>query len=247
MLRCFIRSSAKCLLPAITICVCMNAVIGCSTTVVETQLSSAATKASRAERSNPVAELERQQQFWQQRLERDPSDFISRHKSAQLLMQLARVTGDHNRYVQAEAVLRPGVEFAPVYELLVDLAFALNAQHKFAEAMQVAQTAVGLDSGISLDEGVYAGVLGPCFETPAEVRMLRQLGCDAVGMSTVPEVIAARARGIKVLGISSITNSGSGLSSNPLSHSEVLDAGRELSGDMGFLVRGVVERLGIDG
>jgi tetratricopeptide (TPR) repeat protein len=128
----------------------MNAVIGCSTTVVETQLSSAATKASRAERSNPVAELERQQQFWQQRLERDPSDFISRHKSAQLLMQLARVTGDHNRYVQAEAVLRPGVEFAPVYELLVDLAFALNAQHKFAEAMQVAQTAVGLDSSATV-------------------------------------------------------------------------------------------------
>ena len=106
-------------------------------------------------------------------------------------------------------------------------------------------TAVGLDSGIPLDEGVYAGVLGPCFETPAEVRMLRQLGCDAVGMSTVPEVIAARARGIKVLGISSITNAGSGLSSNPLSHEDVLEAGRKLSTDLERLVRGVIGRLNL--
>jgi purine-nucleoside phosphorylase len=104
-------------------------------------------------------------------------------------------------------------------------------------------TAVALDNGIPLAEGVYAGVVGPCFETPAEVRMLRQLGCDAVGMSTVPEVIAARARGIKVLGISSITNAGSGLSSNPLSHEEVLEAGRKLSTGLERLVRGVVGRL----
>jgi purine-nucleoside phosphorylase len=106
-------------------------------------------------------------------------------------------------------------------------------------------TAVGLDSGMGLDEGVYAGVLGPCFETPAEVRMLRQLGCDAVGMSTVPEVIAARARGMKVLGISSITNAGSSVSSNPLSHEEVLEAGGKLSTDLERLVRGVIRRLNL--
>jgi len=74
--------------------------------------------------------------------------------------------------------------------------------------------------------------------------MLRRMGCDAVGMSTVPEVIAARARRLKVLGISSITNVGSGLSSKPLSHAEVLEAGRTLVGDLERLVRGVVGRLG---
>ena len=122
-----------------------------------------------------------------------------------------------------------------------------NVSDLYDSELRDIASAVALHCGVSLAEGVYAGVLGPSFETPAEVKMLRQLGCDAVGMSTVPEVITARARGIKVLGISSITNAGSGLSSNPLSHGEVLDAGRELSGDLGFLVRGVVERLGIDG
>src|SRR5205823_12904387 len=65
---------------------------------------------------------------------------------------------------------------------------------------------------IPLEEGVYAGVLGPSFETPAEIRMLQRLGADAVGMSTVPEVIAARARGVRCLGFSSITNTAAGLS-----------------------------------
>jgi len=75
--------------------------------------------------------------------------------------------------------------------------------------------------GIELQEGVYAGLLGPTYETPAEIRMLRTLGADAVGMSTVPEVIAARHRGIKVLGISFISNAAAGMSGQPLSHEEV--------------------------
>jgi purine-nucleoside phosphorylase len=104
--------------------------------------------------------------------------------------------------------------------------------------------AVARDCRIPLSDGVYAGVLGPSFETPAEVRMLRQMGCDAVGMSTVPEVLTARARGMKVLGISSITNAGSGLSPNPLSHNDVLESARNLAGDLERLVRGVVRRVG---
>jgi len=103
---------------------------------------------------------------------------------------------------------------------------------------------VALGCRIPIAEGVYAGVLGPSFETPAEVRMLRRLGCDAVGMSTVPEVIAARARGIKVLGITSVTNKGAGLSADPLTHSEVLEAGQKLVEDLERLVWGVVRRLG---
>lgn len=75
--------------------------------------------------------------------------------------------------------------------------------------------------GIPLQEGVYCALMGPTYETPAEIRMLRTLGADAVGMSTVPEVIAARHRGMKVLGISFISNAAAGMSGQPLSHEEV--------------------------
>lgn len=77
--------------------------------------------------------------------------------------------------------------------------------------------------GISLQEGVYAGLLGPTYETPAEIRMLRTLGGDAVGMSTVSEVIVARHAGIEVLGISCISNMAAGILDQPLSHDEVME------------------------
>ena len=96
---------------------------------------------------------------------------------------------------------------------------------------------------IPLEEGVYAALLGPSFETPAEIRMLARLGADAVGMSTIPEVIAARAGGVRCLGISSITNVAAGLSAQPLSHQEVLDAGAAIAGQLERLIRGVIKRL----
>jgi purine-nucleoside phosphorylase len=80
--------------------------------------------------------------------------------------------------------------------------------------------------GVPLRGGVYAAVLGPSFETAAEVRMLRTLGADVVGMSTVPEVIAARARGLRCLAFSVVTNKGTGLSAEPQSHEEVMEVGR---------------------
>ncbi len=101
---------------------------------------------------------------------------------------------------------------------------------------------VALARGIALEEGVYLGLLGPSYETPAEIRMLQRFG-DAVGMSTVPEVVAARARGMRVLGFSTITNLAAGISPTALSHEEVLEAGRVVATDLERLVRGVLPRL----
>jgi purine-nucleoside phosphorylase len=102
---------------------------------------------------------------------------------------------------------------------------------------------VGAGLGIAVEEGVYAGLLGPSYETPAEVRMLERLGADAVGMSTVPEVIAARARGLECLGISTITNLASGIGREPLSHGEVMETTGRVRRDLGRLITGVVAEL----
>jgi purine-nucleoside phosphorylase len=103
-------------------------------------------------------------------------------------------------------------------------------------------TAEALD--IPLREGVYAGLLGPSYETPGEVKMLRMLGADAVGMSTVPEVIMARALGIRVAGISCITNAAAGVTGSALSHAEVLETTRRVSGAFEALVTEYLARSG---
>jgi purine-nucleoside phosphorylase len=95
----------------------------------------------------------------------------------------------------------------------------------------------------TLTEGVYAGLPGPHYETPAEIRMLRTLGADLVGMSTVWETIAARHLGLEVLGLSLVTNLAAGLSGQPLDHAEVLEAGRRSAEQMGTLLAEVVDRL----
>jgi purine-nucleoside phosphorylase len=92
----------------------------------------------------------------------------------------------------------------------------------------------------TLREGVYAGVLGPQYETPAEIRMLRTLGADLVGMSTVKETIAARAGGLEVLGLSLVTNMAAGITGLPLSHDEVLEAGRQSATRIGSLLAEIV-------
>jgi purine-nucleoside phosphorylase len=93
---------------------------------------------------------------------------------------------------------------------------------------------------IKCSEGVYAALLGPSFETPAEIRALRLLGADAVGMSTVPEVIAARQMGLRVMAVALITNRAAGLSPRPLSHEEVLEAGRQAGGSLIALLDAVI-------
>ena len=95
-----------------------------------------------------------------------------------------------------------------------------------------------------LQEGVYAGLPGPTYETPAEVRMLRSLGADLVGMSTVHEAISAHYLKAKVLGISVVTNKAAGLSTEPLSHDEVTEAGRSAADRLHALLSGVIPKLG---
>ncbi|MBI4542914.1 MAG: purine-nucleoside phosphorylase [Gemmatimonadetes bacterium] len=102
---------------------------------------------------------------------------------------------------------------------------------------------VATDEQIALEEGVYAAMLGPSYETKAEIEMLKRIGADAVGMSTVPEVIVARARGIRCLGISTITNPAAGLGAQKLSHEDVLVTTDRVKGELGRLVRGIVRAL----
>jgi len=94
-----------------------------------------------------------------------------------------------------------------------------------------------------LSEGIYAGLPGPHYETPAEVRMLQMLGADLVGMSTVHETIAARAAGAEVLGVSLVTNLAAGITGEPLSHAEVLAAGAASATKLGALLADVIERV----
>ena len=98
--------------------------------------------------------------------------------------------------------------------------------------------------GIKLREGVYAGLLGPSYETPSEVKMLRLLGADAVGMSTVPEVIVARALGMRVAGVSVITNAAAGVTGAALSHAEVLETTTRVSAAFESLVTEFLVRSG---
>lgn len=99
------------------------------------------------------------------------------------------------------------------------------------------------EMGIALREGVYAALTGPAYETAAEIRMLRKLGADVVGMSTVPEVLVARAAGLRCLAFSMVTNKGTGLSPHPLTHTEVVTVGREAGARLAALLEAVVARL----
>jgi purine-nucleoside phosphorylase len=102
---------------------------------------------------------------------------------------------------------------------------------------------VARSAGLSLAEGVYIALGGPAYETPAEIRMLRELGADAVGMSTVPEVIVARHCGLKVLALSCITNVAAGLTHKEINHQQVMEIGRQSGIKVSTLLEGLMSRL----
>jgi purine-nucleoside phosphorylase len=97
--------------------------------------------------------------------------------------------------------------------------------------------------GITLQSGVYMAYSGPSYETPAEIRAMRSMGADIVGMSTVPEVIMANSLGMKVLGLSMVTNMAAGMSGKPLSHQEVIETSKNESEKFNALVKGIIEQL----
>jgi purine-nucleoside phosphorylase len=117
----------------------------------------------------------------------------------------------------------------------------------YAPALRELAKRVAATAGIELQEGVYAAMPGPTYETPAEVRMLRTLGADATGMSTVPEVIVANHMGARVLGISCITNQAAGISGTALSHQEVTDTANRVRSTFERLLDGLIGALAAAG
>jgi purine-nucleoside phosphorylase len=142
------------------------------------------------------------------------------------------VISDHINLQGANPLTGPNDEtFGPRFP---DMSTAYD--RKFRELLH----AEGRLLGIHLGEGVYAALAGPSYETPAEIRYLRSVGADLVGMSTVPEVIAARHSGMRVLGISCVTNAAAGVLDQPLDHSEVLETAERTRSQFIGLLRGVI-------
>jgi purine-nucleoside phosphorylase len=119
----------------------------------------------------------------------------------------------------------------------------LDMTHAYAPELRDLARGVGQRLGLSLKEGVYAGLPGPSYETPAEVRMLRMMGADLVGMSTVPEVVVANHQGARVLGISCVTNQAAGISGEKLSHHEVTETAARVRKTFSSLLSGVIATL----
>jgi purine-nucleoside phosphorylase len=114
----------------------------------------------------------------------------------------------------------------------------------YDSALQELALGLARELGISLSRGTYAALLGPSYETPAEIRQLERAGAHAVGMSTVPEAITARALGLSVVAFSLVTNRAAGLGSATLDHQEVLKVGKQAGKKLGDLVRALIRELG---
>ena len=142
---------------------------------------------------------------------------------------------DHLNLIGLNPLRGPNVDaFGPRFPDLTEV---------YSRRLRTLTLEVAHEIGIVLKEGVYACLPGPSYETPAEIRMLRTLGADVVGMSTVPEAIVARHAGMEVLAFAIVSNAAAGLSESPITHEEVLAAGAEAGPRLSALIRGVVARL----
>ena len=142
---------------------------------------------------------------------------------------------DHINLMGGNPLLGPNIdELGPRFPDMSDA---------YPENLRTIAKEVARDLGLALKEGVYLALSGPAYETPAEIRMLRVLGADGVGMSTVPEVIAMSHMGIPVLGISCITNMAAGVIKQKLTHQEVMDTTARVQTQFTSLVLGVLKRL----
>jgi purine-nucleoside phosphorylase len=148
------------------------------------------------------------------------------------------VIRDHINLQGANPLIGPNDErFGPRFPDMTQAYWRSYREIALAEAKRL---------GIETHEGVYAALPGPSYETPAEIRYLKTIGADLVGMSTVPEVIVARHMGIRVLGISCVTNMAAGILDRPLDHSEVLETGERVKGQFIALLRAVIPRIAAD-
>ncbi len=142
------------------------------------------------------------------------------------------VITDHIKFFDESPLRGPNAgEFGPRFNDMGDA---------YTKSLREGALAVGKELGIELQQGVYAHMAGPSFETPAEIRMLQVLGADACGMSTVPEVIVAAHASMRVLGISCITNMAAGILDQPLSQEEVMETGRAVRETFSRLIRGII-------
>jgi purine-nucleoside phosphorylase len=145
------------------------------------------------------------------------------------------VISDHLNLMGANPLLGPNdARFGPRFPDMTDV---------YDREYQDAAVAASHEMGVELRRGIYAALTGPSYETPAEIRMLRLLGADAVGMSTVPEAIVARQMGLRVLGISCITNMAAGVLDKPINHEEVIETGERVRETFAELLRRVIPKL----
>jgi purine-nucleoside phosphorylase len=145
------------------------------------------------------------------------------------------VIDDHLNLMGSNPLIGPNDErFGPRFPDMTEI---------YSRHLRGIADAAAVDAGVVVAHGVYAALHGPSYETPAEIRYLRAIGADAVGMSTAPEAIVARHMGLDVLGISCITNMAAGVLPQPLDHAEVMETARRVAGDFMRLLEGIIGRL----
>jgi purine-nucleoside phosphorylase len=155
--------------------------------------------------------------------------------NARLIPGTLMVIDDHINLMGSNPLVGPNEDrFGPRFPDMSEV---------YSKRLRAIADDVAASQGVAIGHGVYVALHGPSYETPAEIRFLRTIGADAVGMSTAPEAIVARHMGVEVLGISCITNAAAGVLPQPLNHDEVMEVARRVRGAFGRLLEGIIGRL----